>query len=404
MRKLLRGPVISLASQGVGVLQLVIVLAFIGADEATDAFFYLFALGLVPILILLVGLMYPMLLNERRISKRGLARLRVVTPLASTAFVVSGATWLSVNDRLASNLVVLAFVIALNSAFQALCWFNAVAAESIGEPLWISGVALPANTFATIMAVIPWPTSAAAMTAMAVGLTIGNAVTLAAMLARRVGAEALTKAPGTPAASRGSYWFLGKASVGYGAQVVMQSAAVQLPAAGVTILNVANKVVGSISATFVNAVMPHMVHEASTSPDPARRFLRLMLAGTTTLGILIVAITAMVAAEHRVEAVALAAWLAASTGAAVAQRMAFRFLPANASRFSIVVVAAVSVLVAASASSDDFKLVVLLSALALMDAVTALLLLAMLRDRVGTLWMGLSAALATAIWAGTLIT
>ena len=47
--------------------------------------------------------------------------------------------------------------------------------------------------------------------------------------------------------------------IGFVAQTVMQSLAVLLPAASLTMLNLANKLVGSISATFVNATMPLLV-------------------------------------------------------------------------------------------------------------------------------------------------
>jgi len=126
-----------------------------GANEATDAYFYLFNLGMVPISCIVVGMMYPALLNKTRMSRPGLRRIRWITPLLSVVFVAGGSLWLGWHGRLGASLLGVALFSALNSLVQALLWYRAVAAEASGNAFWISGVALPANVFALTALLYP---------------------------------------------------------------------------------------------------------------------------------------------------------------------------------------------------------------------------------------------------------
>src|SRR5690242_12183540 len=67
-----RGPAASLASQVASLLQFALLLARGGASEATDAYFYLFNLGLMPITMLLGGLMYPQLVSTSPMAAQGM--------------------------------------------------------------------------------------------------------------------------------------------------------------------------------------------------------------------------------------------------------------------------------------------------------------------------------------------
>src|SRR5882724_9178578 len=101
-RRALRAPAISLGSQIIGLGQLVLIILRAGTNAATDAYFYLFNLGMVPISCIVVGMMYPALLNKTGISRRGLGHIRWVTPLLSVAFVAGGSLWLGSRGRLGS--------------------------------------------------------------------------------------------------------------------------------------------------------------------------------------------------------------------------------------------------------------------------------------------------------------
>ena len=81
LKKALRAPAMSIASQGVGVLQLGLLLLRAGANEATDAYYYLFNMGMLSISGIVVGVVYPSLLNQQRLSRSDLRRLRNLVPV-----------------------------------------------------------------------------------------------------------------------------------------------------------------------------------------------------------------------------------------------------------------------------------------------------------------------------------
>ena len=256
--------------------------------------------------------MYPSLLNERRITRRGLVGIRRITPLFSLLFVAGGALWLVANDRLGGQLVGIAIACGVNAVVQASLWFRAVAAEAGGNAIWIAGVALPANVLAVIVLILPWTTPAITMIAMTCGLILGNAGLLIFMALRRVGNPVLDSVPDPTEAPGASLWFLSLASISFLGQTVLQSLAVLLPASSITLLNVAYKIVGSVSATFVNAVMPVIVHQRTDSSRSARQFLRIVTVAVATAGTLLVFAVWVIRPDLLVPSVVIAIWLTAS--------------------------------------------------------------------------------------------
>jgi hypothetical protein len=89
--------------------------------------------------------------------------------------------------------------------------------------------------------------------------------------------------------------------------------------------------------------------------------------------------------DQRTLALVAVLWLTASMFAAAGQRMAFRFLPPQASLASIVVIpVVVTAAIATSTSVGNFTLVTLLCAYASIDALVGTALNAALRDRIMT--------------------
>lgn len=398
------GPAVSLVSQAVGLVQLGLLFVQAGANTATDAYFYLFNMSILPTLILINAVMYPLLINDQKMSQRGLVRVRWVTPALGIAFVAAGALWLDRSGRLGPALVPLVFVNAANAVAQALVWFKAVCAQAAGGTRWIAGVALPANMVAVAVLLLPWGSAAATVTAMVSALVLGNLTLVVIMMRMGVGDVVLADARTTGKHSTsGTVWFFSRASVGYVGLTLMQSTAVLLPAASLTILSLATKVVGSVSTTFVNARLPALVHQNTESTTAARGFLRnlTLMVGTTSAGGLMIVVCFR--RDLLVPALALAAWLLASSSAAVAQRLSFRFLPPNASGITIGGVVVVEACALLSAGTPGFDLNLLLSSYAAIDAVTAVLLLWLLKDRAMSAVMAIVLAGLTAIWAASLL-
>ncbi|MDR6505103.1 hypothetical protein [Arthrobacter oryzae] len=398
-KSIVRGPALSLGSQLIGLAQLLVLLWRVGANESTDAYFYLFNIGMLPIQIVIVGVMYPLLLNDDKITRRAIKRLRWLTPLLCSLLVAAGAGWLYISERLGPDLAPIAVASLVNATLQARVWFRAVTAEAAGNPRWISGVALPANFLALLILLFPFSSAPSAVLFMICGLIIGNSVLLVVMARLRVGDEVVRLSPRSKAQrSSASLWFLGKAGIGYVGLTVLQSLAVLLPASAVTLLNLAVKIVGSISATLVNSVMPILVHQKIDSPAAGRKFLRILTAGLVIASSLGIVGVAAYRPELTVPAVCLSLWAVASAAAGTAQRMSFRFLKPSASRVTILAVPVVVGFALASVNLPGFQLVVLLCAYAGVDAATSTLLLVSLKDRLmSAILGGVSAGLA-GIW------
>ena len=404
--RFLRGPFFSLGSQVVGLAQLALLLFRAGANEATDAYFYLFNIGMLPIQIVLVGVMYPLLLNQERFTQTALLRIRLLTPFLSIVLMAAGAWWLQSSGRLGTELVPLALASTVNAFVQARLWYRAVTAEAGGDPRWIAGVALPANVLGALALLVPWGSPTVAVTAMVSALIIGNTALLIYAAFKRVGDHVFNDAPRLKlrnSADTGMYWFLSKSAVAYVGLTVLQSLAILLPPSSLTILNVAVKLVGSISATLVNAVMPVLVHQNSDSQDGSRRFLRFLILAVTGGAVLLVAGVGAIESTWVVPAICVSLWALASSVSSVSQRVAFRFLPPNASRITLVVVPAVVALALLSTLAPGFQIVVLLCAYGSLDSFTAAVLLLSLRDRTAAGTMLAACAGFMTIWALALL-
>jgi hypothetical protein len=384
--------------------QILLLLLRAGANEATDAYYYLFNLGLTPITGIIVGVVYPSMLNAERLSRLDLKRLRTAVPILCVVMVTGGSGWLAINGRLPPELVPLAALSSANSVIQARLWFRAVAAEAGGQAMWIAGVALPPNIVAVAILVAPWSSPTGAVTGMVTGLVFGNLGLLAVMNRQRVGDDVILAAPLTGGSRRGTGWFFGSAAFAFASWTVLQSLAVLLPAASLTIINLAYKLVGSISTTFVNATMPLLVHSRTDSPALARRFLRVVVVSAVLGGTALVIGTWLRRPDLLVPAVVVAIWFVGSGSNAVAQRMAFRFLrPHQASRPQMLVIAAVVGAALASAHSPAFSVTVLLCAYANIDGTSAATLLWPLKDRRMSAVLALAMLGLAVIWLATVL-
>jgi hypothetical protein len=403
-RMQLRAPVLSLASQASGLVQLAALLWRHGPSNATDAYFYLFNLGNLPTQIFIVGVLYPMMLSKDRVSRRGAGRFGRWVPMAALLAVAAGTAWLWAQGRVNDGLLPILALMGANAVIQARLWFMAVSAEAEGQPHWVAAIALPANALATLVLLFPWNSSDSTVTAMMAALVSANVLFLVVMNNKRVGRGALATLPELPGRKHSAHWwFLTKSFVSYGGLMIVQSLALVLPPAVLTLLSLPMKVVGSVAATFVNAIMPLLVHQNTESPAAARRFLRILGALLGCVAIALVGFGALAIPQYFAPVVIVALWLIASASASVAQRMTFRFLPPSASRVTIIIVPLIVVAVALSTQSRGFGLVALLSAYALVDAASSFLLLLSLRDRLMACVTGLITLALAAIWIMSLI-
>jgi hypothetical protein len=248
---------------------------------------------------------------------------------------------------------------------------------------------------ALVVLIYPWPAPALAMTVMTGALVVGNLGLLAVQRRLRIGNSVLESAPEESSSPGGPFWFLSLASLQFIGQTFLQSLAVLLPPSTVTLLNIGYKIVGSVSATFVNATMPLLIHQKTVSPEGARRFLRIVVVVVAAGGVLLAGGTHILRPELFAPAVIIGIWLITSSASAVATRMSYRFLAPHATARTMTVIIIVVALAILSSTAPGFALTVLLCAYAALDGASAMLLLWPLRDRVMSLVLaGALAALA----------
>ena len=122
-------------------------------------------------------------------------------------------------------------------------------------------------------------------------------------------------------------------------------------------------------------------------------------------GCLLVVATHLVRPQFTVEAVVVAVWMVGSGAAAVAQRMGFRFLPAqDVAKRQIASAVVVVPLALLSAWDEHFTLTVLLCAYAAIDVLTGALLLWPLKDRRMGAVLAAGAAALAATWIANIVT
>jgi hypothetical protein len=373
---------VSALSQFIGLVQILLLTRNGGAGSGSDAYFFLFSMALLPIQILLAGLLYPLLLNQTGTTPRTLRRLRLLTPWACVIMVMVGALWLWHLGKLTPSIYGLVILCALNGLVSARLWYYCLELAADGEVIWLAGVALPANILACLVIVNAWSPSTARATIMVGGLLAGNIALLIYLSA--TGRASTTDHPHvdpTTSTRSSGGWFLAKSVTGYASQDILEALALLLPAASLTILNIINRIVGSISTTVVSSVLPKLVNRQSTSRADVATFTR-WLAAILALPFCIVGATSLVLHLPYQEYVfTTLAWLLASGMNVSAQRMAYRFLAPSASVLSIIsAVLVISFLVIAS-MMPWFTLKVLFVGAIALDALPAAFLLWTLSER-----------------------
>jgi hypothetical protein len=320
-------------------------------------------------------------------------------PLLVLVVISGGTAWFALQGRLDISVIQIAILSAINAAVQSLLWYRAVLAEASGNPLWVSAVALPANLFAIVALLVPWTTSTTTVIAMLVALILGNVLFLIYGRQHHVGDGTVQLLSPTRSARPSAHvWFLSKSAVGQVGLAIIQSVSVVLPASMLTLLTIPTKVVGSIAASVVNAVMPRLVHQGTTSQAPARRFLRWTMLALVGIGIILVLAAALAFSSYLEAAAITALWLLGSAASAVAQRATFRFLPPSASKVTLIIIPLVVTASVLSSLSPHFTWVSILCAYSLIDSASAFLLLLALKDRPMSALMGLVTIILAVRW------
>jgi hypothetical protein len=298
--------------------------------------------------------------------------------------VLGGTVLLIVSDRLPPNAAPMVALLVANGVITTSLWFTTLWLAAQGRATWFAGVALPANAVACVMLAMPWTTLSVRVIAMLVGLTLGNALLWLYFRIRRLGPRQEQLPIGSGSARATVTWFFAKSATGHVGLNAIQALALVLPASSITILSILTKVVGSISTTAINALMPTLVNANQSSQEPALRFLW-RTSVPLSMFLVVVSTIALVKTNVSVAYVAIGlGWLAAINANAVAQRLAYRFLPPSASRVSILVMLVVLASLGTMAAFDALSLPLLVIGFVTIEAATAITLLWVLNVRNST--------------------
>jgi hypothetical protein len=355
-----------------GVVQLVLLARGGTFGAATDAYFFLFGLSMLPTQVLLAGVLYPMLLNEGGARPRQANRLRWGTPFLSVGCVGIGIGVLAISHRELQGLGPTMVLLAVNGALSATLWFDTLWLAARGRATWYAAVALPANAVACVALLPAWEPPTTRVAVMTGALVAGNVAYLAFLHAREL-RVAMADAPvGRPQQATGaSWWFTARSAAGYAGGSLLQAFALSLPASAVTTVSIITRIVGSSTTTLVNAALPRYVHMGSEDPEPAFAFVRRFL---RPLG-LAFGVSALVAAavdRSAPASVALVlAWAIATFTNAVVQQLSFRFLPPARARTVLVTVGAVLAGMAVVTGFGQLTLHLLLFGFVALDLVPA---------------------------------
>lgn len=395
-----RAPAVAAASQFLGLVQIYLLTRQHGAGTASDAYFFLFSMSLLPTQVLLVGVAYPILLNSGSgAERRSVSQLQRLVPAVCVGSVAVGTAWLFHVHRLTDAIGVLVAACAANGFISAINWHRALRIAADGNAMWLAGVALPANAVACLAIIDPWNSASTRATAMVLGLLVGNLIlcgafvranapvpTATADVAIATGLVPRTLTPDRrgvelTARRRDDLWYLAKSVLGYAGGNVIQALALLLPAASVTILNVVMRLVGVLPTTVVSTLLPRVVNRASDAPDAALRLGRWIAYGMYPILLACLALTSAKLVPDGPEVLVVSAWLIPASLNAIAHRVAYRFLAPAASVWSVVTTVLILTFLSLAAGASWFSLnVVLLSCMAL-DAVPGACILWTLKQR-----------------------
>ena len=374
-------PMLSVASQGIGAVQLLLLLLRVRAGELTDAFFYIWGIGMLPTLTLVSGVVYPMLINQKQISLKMLKCVLYIALIGSVLCVSASYWWLFHSGRASRSVAVIAILMSVFCFVQCLVWFRATLAAAGGSASWLSGVALLPNCLAVGALLLPL-SNAFLIHAMIVSLIVGNVIMLLWMRIRDVGRAELSElsARGGSGEVSATAWFFVRSGTGQGTVGLLQSTAVLLPPSQLTASTVIIKIVGSASVTVASALLPRFVNTQTDTADQARKFMRILWILWFAAGATACAAAFVFLREYFAIVVLASLWLCGSSTALVAQRIAFRFYSASISSVTIVTGILVSAATVLLVLTVEYNLTLLLCLYAMLECLSGLLLLVLMRD------------------------
>ena len=381
----LGAPLVSALAQGLGAIQILLLARGGILGEATDAYFFLFVLALLPSQVVIAGVVYPLLLNQGSGAPKGMTRFRWIVPLLSVAAVGAGCGVLALTGRFATGFVALAVLSAVNGAVSTLLWFDTMWLAAQGRGGWNAGITLAANLAACVVLIIPWHPAELRVAIMTGALVVGNGVYLL-ILIRRFHPLEVPESETADARASSSWWFLARSSSGYASGAILQGLALSLPASGVSTVSILSRFVGSTTTTVVNAILPRFIHSNSNDAEPAFTFLAWLMYPLVVLFVGASVVFAVVDNRIVMYVCLGLGWIVATSMNTIVARLTYRFLTASAAAVVLVPLAIVLVGSGLIAWMGHLTLPIVLLAFIAIDMLSGMLMAHLLkRDRFAVL-------------------
>lgn len=371
-------------SQAAGLLQYVLLVAATGANSHTDAFFFINAWVLFPSQVILFGWLYPRWLRARiglHLSDRNWIYL---SALLSLFFGFGAAAILVVFRGNDNSAWLYAGLLGLNGIVQSFTTAAALYISSSGHAEWLASVSLFASLIACFALLMAALFDLDKTMFMCAGLIAGNGIFLLLLIMRREQLRVLISSSPIsehhPILGRSdSAWFLTKSAAGYGAALVLQTAAAALPLSSLTVLGLISKVVSGFGSILTNALLPRFVHRNSTNDYSASAYLWVVATGSLMIAFPVSYIAAQFNPAWSSYSLTGLAWAVSASLNAVSQRVASKFLPARIALSSIVVSFALPAVFLLGSVVSPLGLSDVLRAYVLLDLVAGILFTIFLR-------------------------
>lgn len=373
---------INLTSQGLGLIQYLVLISWVGASRTSDFFFLVLAWSSLPMQLVVTGVVFPLLLRGAVDSAaRWLQIAQLLIPLSLAVPVAVFWTFIA--------LVKLPIAIMLLTAAYSWCVLQ-VTAEGFRRAVAGDALVLSAATL--------WGTLGS-ITGLAMGMVIAPDMSVPLMLAagvlgqgaflwilaghtagRRRGRDSLAEQPAVAdppkQSATDSGWYLGKAAAGYGGGIALQSFSAFMPAAFLTYFSVFQRLIGGVASAFSNSVLPRYVHVDTVSPTAAVRLTGRVV--VVVLGLGLAASLCCFSVGRPVLAgwcLIATAWCVAALCGATIQRLTYRLLPPSNALIPIVIcILTLGIVSTAFAFGYRSPSIILLAVVAL-DGATSVLLL-----------------------------
>jgi hypothetical protein len=357
------------SAQGLGLVQILLLLLGRGAGTASDAYFFLTSWNQVPAQIILMGMMYPLWLRGSTIRRATQnAWLASVPVLSVVATIVAGFLFSRLSGTYTDLVLHTALLCGIGIA-ASLCWAISLRLSSEGHPNWLAAMTLSANIASCLSLVAAQGLDVPGrVTAMLIGQLFGMVVYLAILvtvnrsqLAHLFDPTSTAVAHVLPTRTDGA-WFLGQSVAGYGSNLVLQTQTAQLPANALTVVGIIARVLSGLNSLLTNAIMPRLLHRTSASGDAVYAYLRKVFIAVVSVAAILIVIRVFVHSDYLAIGLVIVAWFMAAAMSASMKRIAIKSLPPAVAIANIAICVSIPIAVVGIGAFGGLSLPLILSA------------------------------------------